>query len=109
MSNRTRGDYHERRTRAQLESLGWFVIRAGGSLGPADLVALRSDRRPWLVACKINGSASFGELTGLWIAAIQAGAHPIVARRNGRGRIGWALLLEPPVRNQRHVLEDIEP
>ena len=47
-SNRSRGDYFERRTRAALEAQGWLVIRSAGSYGVADLVALSAGRTPLL-------------------------------------------------------------
>jgi Holliday junction resolvase len=85
-SNRRRGDYFERQTRAALEAVGWFVVRTAGSLGVADLVALQADFRPLLVSCKISGRIDPGEREALITAAEMAGARPIVA---SRPRGGW--------------------
>ena len=43
MSACSRGANFERRVRVQLEAQGWLVVRAAGSRGPFELVALRSD------------------------------------------------------------------
>ncbi|HEY1437393.1 MAG TPA: hypothetical protein VGG82_07810 [Casimicrobiaceae bacterium] len=42
----SRGTDRERDFRELAEHEGWIVVRAAGSLGPVDLVALRHDRRP---------------------------------------------------------------
>jgi Holliday junction resolvase len=91
-SNRQRGDYLERQTRAALEACGWIVVRAAGSLGVADLVALRADMRPLLVSCKLGpkgGRASIppAERAALVDAAHAAGARPIMATRTTRGHV----------------------
>lgn len=54
MSEYQRGARLERQVKAFLEEEGWFVIRAAGSKGPADLVALKSGYRPMLVACTLS-------------------------------------------------------
>jgi Holliday junction resolvase len=87
MSNRTRGDYFERQTRAALVAVGWVTLRAGGSLGAADLVALRADHTPLLVQCKISGRIDPHERAALLAIAERAGARPIVAMRPRPGRV----------------------
>jgi Holliday junction resolvase len=114
MSNRKRGDYLEHQTRAALEHYRWVVVRAGGSLGPADLVALRDGNAPLLVQCKITGNGRRyprvdpDERAALWETAEKAGARPIIATRY---RGGWVALLalngpswtEYPTLDELHV------
>lgn len=99
MSNRARGDYLERQTRDALAQYGWFVIRAGGSLGCADLVALRLGKRPLLVQCKVLGRGRQmprvdpAERMALFTTAKESGARAIIATRY---RGGYIALLELP-------------
>lgn len=86
MNNRQRGDYFERRCRRSLEAHGWLVVRSAGSLGIADLVALRAGSKPLLVSCKLNGRIDPGERAALCDAAELAGARPLVALRP---KAGW--------------------
>jgi Holliday junction resolvase len=52
MNAKAKGARAERRARAILEARGWTVIRAGGSLGPFDLVAVsRSGLRLLQIKC----------------------------------------------------------
>jgi Holliday junction resolvase len=85
MTNRTRGDYLERQARDALRSCGWIVVRAAGSLGPADLVALRRGFKPLLVACKTNGKISPDERTAIVDASWDGDARPLMACRTRRG------------------------
>lgn len=87
--NRQAGDYFERRAQDALEAAGWVVTRAAGSLGPADLVALKSGNRPMLISCKVRGSLPRQELVRLVDTAHLAGAAPILAHRH---RPGWVAL-----------------
>jgi Holliday junction resolvase len=108
MTNRARGDYHEHRTRDALDADGWVVVRAAGSLGPADLVALQAGGHPLLVSCKTRHRISPGERLALIRVAKQAGATPILAWRKDRGwvqldivelgpaTIPWCSLKVPP-------------
>lgn len=99
MGNRARGDYLEHQTRDALAAYGWYLIRAGGSLGAADLVALRAGKRPLLIQCKILGPGRAfprvdpAERTALYEAAEKAGARAIIATRY---RGGYVALLELP-------------
>lgn len=88
-SNRARGDYLERQVRAALRHYGWLVIRSGGSLGVADLVALRAGNTPLLVSCKLGGLPPPHERAELLEAAQSAGARAIVGTREHRG---WVTL-----------------
>ena len=84
-SNRQRGDYLERQTRDALRACGWIVVRAAGSQGVADLVALRHDMRPLLVSCKLGPGIPPAERRELVEASATAGARPIMATRTKRG------------------------
>jgi Holliday junction resolvase len=85
-SNAQRGVYFERQTRRALEDNGWVVVRAAGSLGPADVVALRNGMTPLLLSCKVSKRIGPGERMALIIAAEAAGARPLLATRV---RPGW--------------------
>lgn len=86
-SNRQRGDYLERQTRAALEAYGWVVYRSAGSLGVGDLVALRADMRPLIVQCKTGGRIDPEERRALVTECSKAGARPILACRTRRGYV----------------------
>lgn len=88
---RAAGDYFERRTRDALEHAGFVVVRSGGSLGPADLVAMRKDGPPLLISCKKGGYLPRTELFTLCEYAERAGGIAILARST---RPGWADLIE---------------
>jgi Holliday junction resolvase len=91
-SNRERGDYLERTTKAALAAHDWWVVRAAGSLGAADIVALRAHSAPLLIACKTNGKLPRAEREQLIEAAHRAGARPIMATRTRRGWIDFLLV-----------------
>ena len=93
---RDRGDYLERQTKAALSELGWVVVRAAGSFGAADLVALRWDKRPLLISCKISGTVPPGERAAIREAAYAAGARPLLASRVKRGWVALYLIQEAP-------------
>lgn len=91
-SNRQRGDYFERRTKAALESHGWVVIRAAGSKGPADLWAARSGYNLLLISCKLRGQLPRRELHLLCDVAEQAGAYGVLARWLKPGWVGLEIV-----------------
>lgn len=86
-SNRHRGDYFERQTRDALAALGWVIIRSAGSMGPADIWALRRGDRPLLISCKLNGRIDPEERRVLVRVAEQAGARPVLAMRARPGYV----------------------
>jgi Holliday junction resolvase len=100
-SNRQRGDYFERQTRDALRAHGWVVVRAAGSLGPADIVALRGDKKPLLVSCKVTRRderprISPAERLALVEAAEQAGARALLACRSVGGWVDlYAVRIAP--------------
>lgn len=87
LSNRQRGDYFERQVKDTLTAHGWIVVRSAGSLGIADLVALRKGNTPTLVSCKLGGKIGPAERTALMDAADMAGARAVVAMRPKGGRV----------------------
>lgn len=86
-SNRHRGDYFERQTRDALEALGWVVIRSAGSMGPADLWALRRGDKPLLISCKLSGRIDPEERRQLLQVSEQAGARGVLAMRARPGYV----------------------
>lgn len=95
-SNRQRGDYLERQTKAALEAHGWVVTRAAGSLGVADIMAIRAGNTPLLVSCKLNGGISPAERFALIEASRAGGARPIMAARSKRGYVDiYVVKVEP--------------
>jgi Holliday junction resolvase len=54
-----RGISRERALKKILESQDWFVARAAGSLGDADLIALREGDRPRLIEVKSSSAGPF--------------------------------------------------
>lgn len=93
-ANRRAGDYLERQTKAALAAQGWWVIRAAGSLGEADIVALRNGMASMLISCKVDGRIGPKERAELMEAARRAGARPVMASRAKRGYIDLALVHE---------------
>lgn len=99
---RQRGDYFERRTRAALESQGWLVVRSAGSLGCADLIALRAGLTPMLISCKVSKHLPRTQLLVLATAAEKAGAWGVLAWSLKPGWVG----LEIVTRHGRARLPD---
>lgn len=74
----------ERRVRAVLEREGYVVIRAAGSKGPADLVALRRGHPPVLVQCKRGGRIGKDERRALSETTERAGGVAVLAKSAGK-------------------------
>lgn len=54
-SAKAKGTRNELKVKAQLEALGWSVVKAGGSLGIFDLVAIHPDKdKGFLIQVKSN-------------------------------------------------------
>lgn len=74
------GHSRERQVKKLLEKDGWIVVRAAGSLGPVDLVALKGGRRPRCIEVKANAKggpySNFRKLDRqeMRLIAIDAGA-----------------------------------
>lgn len=88
------GTARERQVRRHLEEDGWVVIRAAGSLGPVDLVAMRRGQFPRFVQVKTDDRRPFDhfrppdrlKLTQL---ARQAGAEAWLAWWPPRRTLQW--------------------
>lgn len=79
-----RGAYFERRVKLDMESRGWWVIRAAGSHGPADLVAMKLGEAALLIQCKANALPHKREGIALAALAASIGAEALLAKREGR-------------------------
>ena len=96
MTQYTRGTAFERAIAKRFVDDGYFVVRAAGSHGVADLVALKPTQVV-LVQCKLGGP---GELTRTeWNTFLEAArrvrAAPVVASRPVRGKYAYHLLNGP--------------
>jgi Holliday junction resolvase len=90
-SSKRKGAHKERQSKQLLEADGWHVTKAGGSLGVADLVALKDGERPLLVQVKATAGGPFahfgpGERGELLSVARGAGAVPVLAWWKPRAR-----------------------
>lgn len=97
-----RGIERERKVRALLEADGYWTARAAGSLGDADVIALRADVRPLLVEVKSTARGPFAgfcpaDRVELLAAAERAGAEPWLCWWPPRGRPNWIPADEWPV------------
>lgn len=108
-TNYTRGSDFERRTKAQLEGFGYAVIRSAGSHSPADLVAMRHGEIVG-VQCKRNGRLYPEEWNEFVDWCEKAGAIPVLAMRDNRGRgIVYKLLTDRKRRGGRQPMVDWIP
>jgi Holliday junction resolvase len=92
-SNGQRGRTFERTVARALTADGYLVIRAAGSRGAGDLVAVKPGQI-LLVQCKLGGAGDLGpaEWNAFRAVAESAGALPILAYRPGlRGLAYWRL------------------
>lgn len=76
----SRGVARERAVRRLLEDDGWWTARAAGSLGDADVIALKAGARPRLVEVKSTSRSAFADFgpadrAELIAAAERAGAE----------------------------------
>lgn len=99
-----RGIRRERQVRKVLESEGYWVSRASGSLGDADLVALRRGSPPLLIEVKSTTAGPFSgfgpaERTQLLVAARVAGAEAWLVWWPSRGDARWLSPMYWPVSN----------
>jgi Holliday junction resolvase len=90
----SRGHDRERAVKALLESEDWFVVRAAGSLGDADLLALRADRRPLIIEVKSTAAGPYERFgpkqrADMLFAAELAGADATLAWWPPRGKLRW--------------------
>ena len=97
----SRGTQRERAVRDWLADRDWLVTRAAGSFGCADLVALRSGDRPWLVEVKSTAGGPYerfgpADRKRLSLAARMAGADALLAWWPPRGKLRWIAEAEWP-------------
>jgi Holliday junction resolvase len=96
MSNARRGSTFERTVKADMEAKGWYVVRAAGSHGHADLLAVSADEVAFVQA-KLGGPGAFppAEWNDLFAVAIRYGGVPVVVHRPQRGRLEYLRMLAP--------------
>lgn len=88
MTNYARGAAFERRVVAKLEAAGWLCVRAAGSHGVADVVALRgtyNGTRVMLIECKTGGVIPPATWDELYSRAQDVKAWPVLATNEVRG------------------------
>jgi Holliday junction resolvase len=86
------GHNRERAVRRHLESEDWIVTRAAGSLGDADLIALKAGRRPRLIEVKCTAGGPYehfgpADRAAILFAAELAGADAELAWWPPRGKL----------------------
>jgi Holliday junction resolvase len=103
------GRAFEYRVRADLEKRGYVAIRAAGSRGPVDIIAL-SPRYRLLVQCKINGKISPLQWAELYeLAAVNRCVPVLASAPNHRGCVYDALTAANSQRGRKGTKERIEP
>ena len=90
----SRGANRERAVKLHLEGEDWWVARAAGSFGDADLVALKVGKRPLLIEVKSTAGGPYERFgpkdrADLIFAAELAGAEPMLAWWPPRGVLRW--------------------
>lgn len=119
------GSAFEHRVKDALEAAGWFVVRAAGSHGVADLIAIgpsltictfhgdavRTGPRVIMVQCKRGYQCPPDEWNGLYDAAAKYDAAPVLAYKVKRGVIGWKRMVgrKSGVKGTRAPAEDWTP
>ena len=81
---RAAGDRFERACVIRLRAHGFLVVRSAGSLGPADLVAMRGDSLPALIQCKITDNTTRAQRAAYCRQAQDAGAVAVIVSRPHR-------------------------
>lgn len=85
-SRYARGSNFERRVKRHYEDRGFFVIRAAGSHGPVDLIAI-SKLQTMLIQCKLDGAASLADRERLANLAYTLDAQALIISRDGAHRL----------------------
>lgn len=90
----SRGHDRERAIRRHLERDGWWTTRAAGSLGDADVVALKAGATPMLIEAKSTAGGPYERFgpagrAALLAAADRAGAEAWLAWWPPRGELQW--------------------
>lgn len=96
----SRGIHRERQVRRVKEAEDYVVVRAAGSLGPVDLVAMRAGSRPQLIEVKstINPYDHFppADRAEMLLAAEMAGGDAVLAWWPKGGTLRWIPSCEWP-------------
>lgn len=97
----SRGHNRERQVKALLMQDDWFVTRAAGSLGDADLVALKDGHRPRIIEVKSTAQGPYERFgpkdrADLRFAARVAGAVAELCWWPPRGKPVWISETEWP-------------
>jgi len=101
-----RGHQRERAVKLHLQERDWWVSRAAGSLGDADLVALKAGKRPMLIEVKSTAGGPYerfgpADRARLLFAADLADADAVLAWWPPRGKLRfipakeWPRVLDP--------------
>lgn len=90
----SRGHNRERAVKVLLQAEDWWVARAAGSLGDADLIALKDGKRPRLIEVKSTAGGPYehfrpADREQLKLAARIAGADAVLAWWPPRGQLKW--------------------
>ncbi len=101
-TNKARGTAFERKVADDLKSDGYLVIRAAGSHGAADLVAVKPGE-VLFVQVKLGGAGqcSPAEWNEFFRLATSVRALPILAYRPGRQGVAYLLVTGPKDRVMR--------
>jgi Holliday junction resolvase len=110
----SKGIARERQLRDWYLSRDYWVCRAAGSLGDADLVVLRAGERPKLVECKANAGSPFKtfgpkDRADLLFAAGLAGADAVLAHWPPRGKLRFYRPDEWPVPARERLADGVGP
>jgi Holliday junction resolvase len=90
MTQYSRGADFERKVKADLQSNGWFVVRAAGSHGPVDLTAQAPGPIVAWVQCKRDGKMSLVDRRALQLLAVAFDACPILAFKDDDGSLKYS-------------------
>lgn len=90
----SRGHDRERAVKRLLEAEDYWVARAAGSLGDADLVALKDGKRPLMIEVKSSAAGPYEHFrpkdrSDIVFAAALAGADAVLAWWPPRGKLRW--------------------
>ena len=102
-----KGDAFERKVRDKLICWGYFVVRAAGSKGPVDLVAVKVQGRAGsvpevaFIQCKLSGQIGPGEWNRVLTLSRDCKADPIIAFRPKRGEIALMRMTAPRLPGDR--------
>jgi Holliday junction resolvase len=79
MTNYSRGYAFELKAWKDLQRHGYFIVRAGGSRGPVDLMAVAPGPQVLFIQCKRDGRLSIEDRRDLYNLGMAFNATPILA------------------------------